>query len=279
MTNLSLTPPVVPVNQTSRASSPSSFVSVPPLPAPRSSAPALLCQKSLSALKLLPPSTKEPIFISSPQSIVKVGGSICLPQSVAPVKLISLAPSVGRGAELGVKTLVVSTVPKKATVLQTPPTSQSPTHKAPPTPLQPPGSEVTPVAPPPTPTEPEPARGLVDLDIICVDDENKPVTTETRSSEVIDLLGSSSGETDNSSDSDSDDESSRDEEATRGADTNEHVRVRHHFLLMPSSGMSLHSKSLTAVCSVSMTTSISSGAARPPQRVGEEASQSDGVPV
>lgn len=247
-------------------------MSVPPLPAPRSSAPALLCHK------ILPPSSKEPIFISSPQSLVKVGGSICLPPRVAPVKLISLAPSGGRGAELGVKTLVVSTVPKKPAVPQTPPTSQSPAHRAPP-PLQPPGSEVTPVAPPPAPTEPELARGLVDLDIICVDDDNKPVTTETRSSEAIDLLGSSSGETDNSSDSDSEDESSDDEEETRGADTTEHVRVRHHFLLMSSPVRSLHNKSLTAVCSVSMTTSISSGAATPAQPVGEEASQSDGAPV
>lgn len=57
-------------------------------------------------------------------------------------------------------------------------------HGPPPPPPAPPGSEVTPVPPPYLPAnrispKPETDCDLVDLDIICVDDETELVATET----------------------------------------------------------------------------------------------------
>lgn len=135
------------------------------------------------------------------------------------MNLISLKPSPGQGAELGVKTVAVSaalvgsgglTVHQKPASPQTTTTIQTP---PPPAPTQ---SQVTPE---PSPLhsaadrnrsepelEQELACDLLDLDIICVDDEVGSGTTVTlaeakRAVDVVVLDGSSSSEeTDNSSD-------------------------------------------------------------------------------
>lgn len=67
------------------------------------------------------------------------------------------------------------------------------------------GSEVTPVGA-------EPARDVMDLDIVCVEDETSAGNEggSGRVIDVVDLLDSSSGETDDSSDFDSADEGPQD---------------------------------------------------------------------
>ncbi|XP_039992476.1 MAX dimerization protein MGA a isoform X3 [Xiphias gladius] len=240
----SLQTPAVSVNQTppqtsvttsavttpsssSSSSSPLSSLkslSVPPLPAPLYPSSGFLSQKGTCTFKILPAnSNKEPIIITCPKlpslppaKVVTSPNSFNLLQPhpqppTAPVNLISLKPSTGQGAELGVKTVSVSAVPvapggvlvpQKPASSQTSATSQTPVEKTPrpPPPIPPSGSEVTPVPPPYPPAEPELACDLVDLDIICVDDETGLVTTEMQSTEVVDLAVSSSGDTENSSD-------------------------------------------------------------------------------
>lgn len=143
------------------------------------------------------------------------------------MNLISLKPSTGQGVELGVKTVAVATVPvgpdgvlvhqkpaspqtSSSTTIQTP---AGTTHRTPPRPLS--GSEVKPVLPPYPPAQPALACDPVDLDVICVDDETRLVTSETeggekQSSDTAELGGAPSSETENSSDfgdeSDSDEE-------------------------------------------------------------------------
>ncbi|GLD72778.1 MAX gene-associated protein-like protein [Lates japonicus] len=195
---------------------------IPPTAEPRDGR-GLRRQRGTCTFKILPSdSRKEPIIITCPKlppqaptKVVPALSSFALLQprprsSVTPVNLISLKPSGGRGAELGVKTVAVSAVPVgpgRALVLKPAPpqtsSSQTPvekTHRATPPPPPPLGSEVTSVPPPRPPAEPEPARDLVDLDIICVDDDTELVTTEMQPTEVVDLVESSSGETENSSD-------------------------------------------------------------------------------
>ncbi|XP_044023006.1 LOW QUALITY PROTEIN: MAX dimerization protein MGA a [Siniperca chuatsi] len=156
-------------------------------------------------------------FPLGPPTVVTTAGSFTILQPhppSTPMNLISLKPSTGQGAEPGVKTVTVSAVPvgqkpaeTNTTTIQTPAGN---THRPPPPPPAPPGSEVTPLPPPCPPAdrvgpETELACNLVDLDIICVDDEAGLVTTETegvakRSLDAVELEGSLNIETENSSD-------------------------------------------------------------------------------
>ncbi|XP_056248740.1 MAX dimerization protein MGA a isoform X5 [Seriola aureovittata] len=254
-------PPVTGPSGTISSSSSSSPLSglksfsVPPLPAPLCPGSGFLSQKGTCTFKIIPSgSNKEPIIVTCPKlpsqppsKVAKAAGSFTVLQPrfhppATPVNLISLKPSAGQGAELGVKTVAVSAapvgpggmlVPQKPASPQTAPPSQSPTetHRTPPPPPPSPGSEVRPVPPSHPPAEPEPACDLVDLDIICVDDYDDAglVTTETRSTEVVDLVGSSSGETENSSDFE--DELSSEEEKTGGGERKKHVRRHIHNVL------------------------------------------------
>ncbi|XP_041809644.1 MAX dimerization protein MGA a isoform X4 [Chelmon rostratus] len=185
--------------------------SVPTIPSPLCPAPGFLTQKGTCTFKILPANTsKEPIVVTCtnvpprpPTKVVAPPGSFKLLQPhppTTPMSLISLKPSAGRGAELGVKTVSVSAVPggpggtlvqQKAALPQTTTTTTTiiqtlagAAHGPPPPPPAPPGSEVTPVPPPYLPAnrispKPETDCDLVDLDIICVDDETELVATET----------------------------------------------------------------------------------------------------
>lgn len=202
----------VTTTSTSSVSSLQSF-SVPCASSPVRTASGFLPQKGMCTFKILPTrSNKEPIVITCPKvpsqaptKVVPVPGSFTLqPHSnppVTPVNLISLKPSSGGGAGVGVKTVTVSAAPvglggvsahQKPAASQTC-TTQTSTETA----LR---SVIPEVAPPPAPAsdrsspEPEVACGLVDLDIICVDDETMEVVN----------VGSSSSETENSSDFESD---------------------------------------------------------------------------
>ncbi|XP_071354656.1 MAX dimerization protein MGA a isoform X2 [Trachinotus anak] len=245
---------IIPSPSPSSSSSPSSpspttlsglkSFSVPPLASPLSPCTGFLSQKGACTFKILPTtSTKEPIIIACPKlpshppsKVPKTAGSFTLlhPQPHSPktpVNLISLKPSMGQGAELGVKTVTVSAVPVDpggVVVPQEPASPQTPREKtlrAPQPPLPPSGSEVKPVPLPHPPSEPELACALVDLDIICVDDEVDFVSPEMQSTEEVDLVGSSSGETENSSDFE--EESSGEEEKK----TSNHVRRHIHNVL------------------------------------------------
>ncbi|XP_022621822.1 MAX gene-associated protein [Seriola dumerili] len=259
-------PPVTGPSGTISSPSPLSGLksfSVPPLPAPLCPGSGFLSQKGTCTFKIIPSgSNKEPIIVTCPKlpsqppsKVVKAAGSFTLLQPglhppATPVDLISLKPSAGQGAELGVKTVAVSAapvgpggmlVPQKPASPQTAPPSQSPTetHRTPPPPPPSPGSEVKPVPPSHPPAEPEPACDLVDLDIICVDDYDDAglVTTETRSTEVVDLVGTSSGETENSSDFE--DELSSEEEKTGGGERKKHRHI-HNVLERRRRGRMLH---------------------------------------
>lgn len=200
-----------------------------------------LGQKGMCTFKILPPSSsREPILVTCakvpPQPPIKLVSSpapgtftLFSPHpSATPVNLISLKPSPGQGAEPGVKTVAVSAAPvgsggltvhRKPTSSQTTTTVQTltaSTIRPLPSPPAPTESKVTPEpSPPPSPVdrnrselepEQELACDLVDLDIICVDDEAGPGNTVTlaeakRAVDVVVLDGSSnSEETDNSSD-------------------------------------------------------------------------------
>ncbi|XP_067335658.1 MAX dimerization protein MGA a isoform X2 [Channa argus] len=190
-------------------------LSASPTPALIHPGPSFLAQKGTCTFKILPASAnKDPIVITCPNAPSKAPGKVVpAPSSftllqpnpstpLTPVNLISLKPSPGLG--LGVKTLTVSAVPVgtgRVSVPQKPASSQSCTTQIPTEtshrPL-PPQSDITPSLPPPanrSGPELELACNLVDLDIICVDNETM---------EVVDVRESSSSETENSSDFDSD---------------------------------------------------------------------------
>ncbi|KAM9341612.1 MAX dimerization protein MGA a [Symphorus nematophorus] len=196
VTVLNQTPPMTSLSSSSSLSSSFSSSSSPLRP------PSGTC-----TFKLLPSgSSKDPIIITCPKvpsrpptRLLTAPTSLTLLKPVppslpssSPLNLISLKPSVGQGAELGVKTLTVS--PGGLLVHQTPATT--PPHR-PKSPAPPPADE--------SPTEPEPARDLVDLDIVCVDDETGLVVEETvgreaQSLDVAEREASASSETENSSD-------------------------------------------------------------------------------
>ncbi|XP_028993854.1 MAX dimerization protein MGA a isoform X2 [Betta splendens] len=164
--------------------------SLPPL----SSGP--LPQIGMCTFKILPAgSNKEPIIFTCPkapmQHLTKVV-PVLDSAPVTPVRLVSLQPSPGGGAGIGAKPVSVSPAPVGSGGLLASlelATSETPTEKAP--------LEAA-TSPPPSDRnspEPEVACGLVDLDIICVDDETM---------EVVNVGGLSSSETENSSDFESD---------------------------------------------------------------------------
>lgn len=138
-------------------------------------------QKGVCTFKILPAgSNKEPIIITCPKvpllprlKVVPVPGSA----PVTPVKLVS--PGGGTGIRVKAAAPVAS-----GGVLAEPPTETTLTPTIP-----------EPAPPPPPASEPEVACGLVDLDIICVDDETM---------EVVNVGGLSSSETEDSSDFESD---------------------------------------------------------------------------
>ncbi|XP_070697775.1 MAX dimerization protein MGA a [Pempheris klunzingeri] len=253
-------PPTAASTPTSSLSKPSGLhtlsVSRPPtalVPTPPPEAQKAVC------FKVLPPKcSKEPIAVGKvppkpPDTLVMPTSTFTLLQPHVPpprVNLISLKPSAGQGAELGVKTVAVSAVPAGpggAVVHRRPaspptgnPSVQPPAGTAhrPPTPPRPAGSEITPAPAPSPPAEAEPARDPVDLDIICVDDETGLVAMETGHSatrtsdppgesmdaaELRELLDTMelevvpSSETEDSSDFE--DESESDEETTDGETT------------------------------------------------------------
>lgn len=174
--------------------------------------------------------------------MVMAPGSSPLLQSHPPTPstdLISLKPSTGRGAESG-QLLVGPASPQTPTV-QTPAGS---THRPPP-PGRPPGHRVTP--------DPELACNVMDLDIICVDDGMELATVETADQakqppEVVELDGSSSSETDNSSDFEDETDSEEKKEPMR---KNVRVLKLQCEPLSPSAGSERHhtrqSSALTAV--------------------------------
>ncbi|XP_008275306.1 MAX dimerization protein MGA a isoform X2 [Stegastes partitus] len=230
------TPPVTTVTSSSSSSSSFSVNTLAPLP-PGSD---FLSQKGPCTFKLLP-SRRDPLIIpgkgssQQPATVVTPSGSFTILQpppstsSAAPVTLISLKPSSGRGAEPGVKTVKVSAMPlapglvvvRQKTV--PPQNFDSKTADKRPVPPPPPPTDATPALPPPGASEvtlppnppadglrpePELACDLVDLDIICVDDDMGLDTATMQPADVVELVSSS--ETDNSSDcreSDSEEES------------------------------------------------------------------------
>ncbi|XP_076605255.1 MAX dimerization protein MGA a isoform X2 [Chaetodon auriga] len=241
VTVLNQVPLVTSVTTVTAASSTSSFsslsglqsFSVPTLPSPLRPASGFLAQKGTCTFKILPANTnKEPIIVTCakvpprcPAKVVAAPGSFTLLQPhppVTPMNLISLKPSTGRGAEVGVKTVTVSAVPlgpggalvhQKTTLPQTTTTttisqtSAGTAHRPPPPPPAPPGSVVTLVPPPHPPAysispQPEMACDLADLDVVCVDDETGLAATETagRTKQALDAGESASSETENSSD-------------------------------------------------------------------------------
>ncbi|XP_034722400.1 mucin-7-like, partial [Etheostoma cragini] len=159
-----------------------SSCSLAPLAPPLPPTAGFLSPKGTCTFKILPSdSSREPITVTCPRVPPKTRAPlgpptviaapppptpvIVAPAAGAPLNLISLKPSAGRGAELGVKAVAV----------------------APPPSAEPAGAE---------PVGAEPAYNLVDLDIVCVDDEMELAAAETAG---VELHGSSS-ETDNSSD-------------------------------------------------------------------------------
>lgn len=190
--------------------------------------PGLLAQKGMCTIRIIPVKpSKEPVFIAcpkllpkSPTKILSSPGSFtplqpqpCPPAT--PVNLISLRPSTGQRAKVGVKMLTVSPVPvgpggvavqqKPASSQVSTCTTQTPTettHRPTTQALLPPPPSVSEVTPGPPADrgspEPELACNLVDLDIVCVEDEAELITTVAQPMEVVDL--GSSSETDNSSD-------------------------------------------------------------------------------
>lgn len=219
--------PASPVKQTlclptgtTASSTSTNSVSVPPPPPSLQYTSGFLPQKGMCTFKILPASSnKEPIVITCPKVPLKAPTKVeqvprtfvhIQPKSpVAPVNLISLKPSAGRGgAGLGVKTVTVSaapvgpggvSVPQKSASFQTC-TTQTSADTA----LRYTTPEVTHPPPPPSDRsipEPELAYNPVDLDIICVEDRLK---------DVMNVGGLSSSETENSSDFDSDGDREKD---------------------------------------------------------------------
>ncbi|XP_030574303.1 MAX dimerization protein MGA a isoform X1 [Archocentrus centrarchus] len=180
-----------------------------------------LSQKGTCTFKIVSAnSSRDPIIVTCAKAppkpptkvVVAAQSSFTLLQTrpsnppLAPVKLFSLKASTAQGTGQGIKTvkaaatgmgglLVKSALPQTSPAIPTP---TEPNHT--PQTLPPAGSEFS-TLPPPRPApdvispEPELARDLVDLDIICVDDEKPLATMERHSVEVT-----SSSETENSSD-------------------------------------------------------------------------------
>lgn len=198
----------------------STSLSVHPLSVPVKPGSGFLSQKGTCTFKIVSAnSSRDPIIVTCAKAPPKPPTKVLVAQSsftllqtrpsnppLAPVKLLSLKASMAQGTEQGIKTvmatatgmgglLVKSALPQTSPAIPTP---TEPNH----TPQTPPpvGSEVS-TLPSPRPAadaispEPELARDLVDLDIICVDDEKPLATMETHSVEVT-----SSSETENSSD-------------------------------------------------------------------------------
>ncbi|KAK2826846.1 hypothetical protein Q5P01_021060 [Channa striata] len=188
--------------QSSSASPPTTTTTILP-------GPSFPTQKGKCTFKILPASVnKDPIVITcpkvptqAPSKVVPAPRSLTLLQP-NPQNIISIKPSPGFG--LGVKTVTVSAIqvaPGEVSVPQKPDSSQIRTIETPTETsyrLPPPQSDVTTSLPPSAnraAPQQELACNLVDLDIICVDDETM---------EVVDVGESSSSETENSSDFDSD---------------------------------------------------------------------------
>ncbi|XP_045918360.1 MAX dimerization protein MGA a isoform X2 [Micropterus dolomieu] len=201
--------------------------SVAPLSAPLRPASGFLAQKGTCTFKIIPAaSRKEPIVVTCPKlpprppiKVVTAAGAFTVLQPPAPpMNLVSLNTSAGARAELGVRTVAVSAAPVAPKFQEKPASPQTTNIQTPAgaahRPPCPPasarsGSGATPGPPPYPPADRfslEPACGLVDLDIICVDDKTGLfTTTETeggakRPSDTVDVEASSSSETENSSD-------------------------------------------------------------------------------
>ncbi|XP_075941314.1 MAX dimerization protein MGA a isoform X2 [Anarhichas minor] len=194
------TPPLTTVTSILPSSSTSSSFTTP-------LHPGLLAQTRTCTFKILPSgSSRDPIIVTCPKvpSTAMSPGSFTLLQSqpppvspsssltllqspppAPPMSLISLKPSTGGGAELGVKMVTVSPAPAGPVGVLV----QNPI-----------GTRPSPVP------SPEPASDLVDLDIVCVDDEAELVTMERGGGAKYMLDGEGpegegrSSETDNSSD-------------------------------------------------------------------------------
>ncbi|TMS21242.1 hypothetical protein E3U43_015215 [Larimichthys crocea] len=186
-------------------------------PAPSQLGPAhsFLSNKETCTFKILPTnSSREPILVTcakvppTPCTNVAPGSFTLLhpfaAAAASPVNLISLKPSAGQGAELGVKTVTASAVPVGPGEVLVPQKPASPQTTATRPPPPPPGSKVTPVPTPCPPVDrisaaPEPACDPGDLDVICVEDETWRVTTETvavaeQSADAVDISSGSDGE-------------------------------------------------------------------------------------
>ncbi|XP_068195672.1 MAX dimerization protein MGA a isoform X2 [Antennarius striatus] len=183
------THPVTSVTTTS-SSSACGLPSAPVSSSPSALVPAsgVKTQKGMCAFKILPAdSSKEPIIVTCAKlpavpglSVIKAPVTVAPPlPPVTPMQLVALKPSGSQGVELGVKAVADSSaVVNSGDACQEVSTVQDPVPIIP-------GSEVTPIPPSDPSINPELARDIEDLDIICVDD------TE---------LVSQSSETENSSD-------------------------------------------------------------------------------
>ncbi|XP_059209138.1 MAX dimerization protein MGA a isoform X4 [Centropristis striata] len=199
--------------------------------APLRPSSGFLPQKGTCTFRILPAnSSQETLVVTCPKVPPKAAQTpasfrlLHQQPAATPVKLISLKPSVGRGVELGVKTVTVSPLPvgPGGMLVHQKPAISTPQRL----PTPPPAmsvSEVPPVLPPDPQLEvelkPEPACGLVDQDVICVDD--KPGLDDTARVGRTSLdgveLDESSSETENSSDF-SDESDSEEEEEKREED-------------------------------------------------------------
>ncbi|XP_035467051.2 MAX dimerization protein MGA a isoform X2 [Scophthalmus maximus] len=144
---------------------------------------------------------KEPIAVTCPKPPP-------LPPA-PPVNLISLKPSACQGVELGIKTLTLSADPVTPGGVSAP--------------KKPSSTSWTPPPPPPVP-----ASDPADLDVVCVDVEKELANKETQSTEVVDLAGSSSSDTENSSDFG--DESFSEEEKVKGEEQTKSQRDLHSLM-------------------------------------------------
>ncbi|TKS87256.1 hypothetical protein D9C73_021380 [Collichthys lucidus] len=187
--------------------------SVSPAPSQLGPAHRFLSNKETCTFRILPTnSSREPILVTcakvppTPRTNVAPGSFTLLhpfaAAAASPVNLISLKPSAGQGAELGVKTVTVSAVPVGPGEVQQKPASPQTTATRPPPPS--PESKVTPVPTPCPPVDrisaaPEPACDPGDLDVICVEDETWRVATETvgvaeQSADAVEISSGSDGE-------------------------------------------------------------------------------------
>ncbi|CAG5866968.1 unnamed protein product [Menidia menidia] len=200
-------PPLI----TSACSSSSSPLSAPPLPAPLDK--RIVVRKRTHNLRVPPAHTiTGSVCVSSLSATeVKMAPGIpplTLTSPTACGTLIPLKPPMNQGAELGVDSATASRGPERMAF-----------HHKPASPQIHPTSSLTVETPSPKRLPPQAstlpsnmlstdqglARDAVDLDIICVEEENMHVATETQTNEMSDLMSSS--ETEDSSDfRESDDE-------------------------------------------------------------------------